>query len=181
MRFTPLAVDGAFVVSLEPRLDERGFFARAWCADEMAAHGVDGRIAQMNLSQNLAAGTIRGLHVQHPPHGESKYFRCIAGRSHHVVLDLRPQSPTYGRTATATLDTVDNAALVVPMYCATGYQALDAGTTVLYSVSSPYEPGAETGVRWDDPALGIEWPVPDPILSAKDQSWPDLQFDRSTT
>jgi dTDP-4-dehydrorhamnose 3,5-epimerase len=178
VRFQPLDVDGAFRVELEPREDERGFFARAWCADEITAHGGVGEIAQMNISTNVARGTIRGLHVQGPPHGEAKFFRCIAGRSYHVIADVRPGSPSYGRWVGVELSADGLDALYVPPYCAKGYQALDDGTTVLYGVSSPYTPGAETGIRWDDPSLGVEWPIIDAVtVSAKDESWPDLQLE----
>ena len=182
MRFIPLKVPGAFRVEVEPREDERGFFARAWCAQELQDHGCEAVIAQMNLSTNLRAGTIRGLHVQAPPHGEAKFFRCIAGRSFHVVVDVRPDSPTYGQWAGVELAADRFDALYVPPYCAKGYQALEDGTVVLYGVSSPYTPGAETGIRWDDPALGIDWPITDGVIvSEKDLSWADLRLERSSS
>ncbi|MEZ5321092.1 MAG: dTDP-4-dehydrorhamnose 3,5-epimerase family protein [Microthrixaceae bacterium] len=174
MRFTELDVAGAFRVDLEPNIDERGSFSRAWCATEIAEHGGVGRIEQMNLSTNHRKGTIRGLHVQLPPHGEAKFFRCVAGRSFHVIVDLRADSSTYGRWASVELAADRFDALYVPPFCAKGYQALEDGTAVLYGVSSPYTPGAETGVRWDDPAFGIEWPITDGVIvSDKDRSWPD--------
>jgi dTDP-4-dehydrorhamnose 3,5-epimerase len=180
VRFTALEVAGAFRVEVEPREDERGFFARAWCADELQAHGCDGVIAQMNLSTNVRAGTIRGLHVQGPPHGEAKFFRCVAGRSFHVIADVRPDSPTIGRWVGVELRADRFDALYVPPYVAKGYQALDDGTAVLYGVSSPYTPGAETGIRWDDPAFAIEWPIGDVIVSEKDRSWPNVELAATT-
>jgi dTDP-4-dehydrorhamnose 3,5-epimerase len=175
VEFVELPVAGAFRVELEPWADERGFFARAWCAAEMAEQGLVGHIEQMNLSTNVRRGTIRGLHVQAPPHGEAKFFRCVAGRTFHVVADVRPDSPTYGRWAGVELDGERFDALYVPPFCATGYQAQTDGAAVLYGVSSPYAPGAETGLRWDDPAFAIEWPITDGVIvSEKDAGWPDV-------
>lgn len=175
MKFTELGVAGAYRVELEPMSDERGFFARAWCASELADHGLVGEIAQMNLSTNHARGTVRGLHVQGPPHGEAKFFRCIAGSTFHVIVDVRPDSPTSGRWTGVELSAERFDAVYVPPYCAKGYQALTDGAAVIYGVSSPYTPGAETGLRWDDPAFGIEWPITDGVIvSDKDRSWPDF-------
>lgn len=170
MRFIPLPVEGAFHVELEPHRDERGFFARAWCARELTEHGAVGEIAQMNLSTNVRAGTIRGLHVQTPPHGEAKFFRCIAGRSYHVIVDIDTGAWCGVELAADRFD-----AVYVPPYRATGYQALEDGTAVLYGVSSPYTPGAEVGIRPDDPTLAIAWPLTSGlVMSDKDRSWPDF-------
>lgn len=180
MKFTELDVAGAFYVELEPNTDERGSFSRAWCAEELSAHGAVGEIAQMNLSTNHRRGTIRGLHVQNPPHGEAKFFRCLTGSTYHVIVDVRPDSATYGRWAGVELSADRFDALYVPPYCAKGYQALADGTAVLYAVSSPYTPGAEVGLRWNDPAFAIDWPIRDGvILSDKDSGWPDFRLERS--
>jgi len=177
MKFTELAVAGAYKVELEPNTDDRGIFARAWCATELAEHGLEGHIEQMNISTNVHRGTIRGLHVQDPPHGEAKFFRCIAGRSFHVVVDVRPDSPTYGTWAGVELAAERFDALYVPAFCAKGYQAQEDATAVMYAVSSPYTPGAERGLRWDDPAFNIEWPITDAVIvSDKDKSWPDFEL-----
>ncbi|NLA34351.1 MAG: dTDP-4-keto-6-deoxy-D-glucose epimerase [Actinobacteria bacterium] len=182
MQFTELDIAGAFHVELEPHADERGTFSRAWCAEELAAHGAVGEIAQMNLSTNHKRGTIRGLHVQNPPHGEAKFFRCVSGMSYHVIADVRPASPTYGRWVGVELSAERFDALYVPPYCAKGYQALVDGTAVLYAVSSPYTPGAEVGLRYDDPAFGITWPISEGVIvSDKDSSWPDFRLERSET
>jgi len=179
MKFTELAVAGAYKVELEPSVDERGMFARAWCAREFAAQGLDGQIAQINLSTNVSRGTIRGLHAQGPPHGEAKFFRCIAGRSFHVIVDLRPASRSYGAWAGVELAAGRFDALYVPPYCAKGYQALEDGTAVLYAVSTPYTPGSEVGVRWDDRAFDIGWPITHGVIvSLKDASWPDFKLER---
>jgi dTDP-4-dehydrorhamnose 3,5-epimerase len=178
VKFTELAVAGAFHVEIEPHGDERGFFARAWCEDELAAHGCEAHVAQMNLSTNAKAGTVRGLHLQRPPYAEAKFFRCVAGATYHVIVDVRPDSPTYGKWAGVELRADRYDALYVPAYCAKGYQALVDGATVLYAVSSKYAPGSEAGVRWDDPTIAIEWPITEGVtISEKDQSWPDLQLD----
>lgn len=175
MRFTPLPVEGAFLLELDRHEDERGWFARAWCADELGANGLDPAVAQMNISSNVAAGTLRGLHHQLPPHAEAKLFRCIRGRSFHVMVDLRAGSPSYLRWHGVELDADGLAAVYLPAGTAAGYQALEDGTTVLYTASTAYAPGTERGLRWDDPALGIDWPLPDAALvSDKDRAWPDL-------
>lgn len=177
MKFTELAVAGAFRVEMEPHTDERGFFGRAWCAEELKAQGCEGHIEQMNISTNHKAGTIRGLHVQLPPHGEAKFFRCIAGRSYHVIVDVRPDSPTAGQWVGVELAADRFDALYVPPYCAKGYQAQEDGTVVMYGVSSPFTPGAETGLRYDDLTFGIEWPITDAVtVSEKDTSWPDFTW-----
>ena len=180
MKFTELGVAGAFYIELEQNVDDRGTFSRAWCAQELREHGAVGEIAQMNLSTNHRRGTIRGLHVQNPPHGEAKFFRCLAAASYHVIADVRPDSPTYGAWAGVELSAERFDALYVPPYCAKGYQALADDTAVLYAVSSPYTPGAETGLRYDDPAFGITWPITDGVIvSDKDRAWPDVQLERS--
>lgn len=180
MKFTELDVAGAFYVELQPNVDDRGSFSRAWCADELQAHGAVGEIAQMNLSTNHLAGTIRGLHVQNPPHGEAKFFRCVNGSSYHVIVDVRPDSSTYGKWVGVELSADRHDALYVPPYCAKGYQALVDNTAVLYAVSSPYTPGAEVGLRYDDPAFHITWPITDGVIvSDKDTSWADFQLERS--
>ncbi len=172
MRFNPTDVDGCFVVELEPFGDERGYFARAWCADEMATNGASEQIAQINMSRSADAGTIRGLHWQIEPYGEAKFVRCIAGRVFDVCVDMRPDSPTYLAWAGVELTPENRFAFAVPAGCAHGYQALEDGAEVLYAVSTPYTPDAERGMRWDDPAIGIEWPLTDAIVSEKDSGWP---------
>ncbi len=173
MRFSPLAVPGSALIEPEPRTDERGSFARVWCAAELAEHGLDPALAQMNLSSNVAAGTLRGLHYQRGADAEAKLFRCIAGRTYHVMVDLRPASPTYLTWCGVELDATGYAAVYLPAGTAAGYQALEDGAAVLYSASRPYAPAAEGGLRWDDPLLGIDWPLADrALVSAKDSSWP---------
>jgi dTDP-4-dehydrorhamnose 3,5-epimerase len=175
--FEPAEIDGAFLVSMEPRGDERGWFARAWCEDEFRAVGVDVRAVQTNVSFNVHRGTIRGLHWQVEPYGETKLIRCTAGEVFDVAADVRPGSPTYGRWQGVHLRAGDRKLVFVPAGCAHGYQSLSDGAEVSYQVSHPYVPGAEQGIRWDDPAFGIEWPLPEPIVSEKDSSWPDFELE----
>lgn len=177
MKFTELSIEGAFHVELEPHHDERGFFARAWCAAELAEHGAIGHIEQMNLANNVQRGTIRGMHVQLPPLGEAKFIRCVSGRTLHVVADLREESSTYGQWAGVELSAERHDAIFVPPHCANGYQTLVDGTTVLYAMSSTYTPGVEMGFRYDDPELGISWPITEGIvLSEKDRTWPAYRW-----
>ncbi len=165
MKFTTTAVDGATVVDLEPFSDDRGFFARTFDADEIAAHGIDAHVAQANVSWNVRAGTVRGLHRQVPPHAEGKLVRCTAGAIVDVAVDVRPGSPTYGRHVMVELTAENRRALWVPPYVAHGYQTLVDGTEVVYQVSGPYAPGGEQGYRHDDPAFGLVWPLPVAVVT----------------
>jgi dTDP-4-dehydrorhamnose 3,5-epimerase len=175
--FEPAEIDGTFLVSMEPRGDERGWFARAWCEEEFRAVGVDIRAVQTNVSFNVHRGTIRGLHWQVEPYGETKLVRCTAGEVFDVAADVRPDSPTYGRWQGARLRAGDQRLVFVPAGCAHGYQALTDGAEISYQVSHAYVPGAERGIRWDDPGFGIEWPVAEAIVSEKDSSWPDFELE----
>ena len=175
MIFTPTELPDVVVVDLEQREDERGFFARAWCAREFAEAGLSTELVQCNLSFNEQRGTLRGMHFQRAPHAEAKLVRCTRGAIYDVAVDLRPGSPTHGRWVGVELTAENRRALYVPEGCAHGYQTLADGTETFYQVSEWYTPQAEGGVRWDDPAFGIEWPLPDPVLSPKDASWPDYR------
>jgi len=174
--FRETEIPGAFVIDLERREDERGFFARAWCADEFAAHGLSTRLVQANLSYNESAGTLRGMHFQRAPHEEAKLIRCTRGSLFDAIVDLRPDSPAFKRWIGVELSAENRRALYVPEGCAHGYQTLEDGTESLYLVSEFYAPESEGGVRWDDPAFGIEWPDADNrTLSPKDAAWPDFE------
>lgn len=175
MKILPTEVEGCHVIELEERRDDRGFFARTFCADEFAAAGLEPAVAQCNLSFNDAAGTLRGLHLQLPPHAEAKLVRCTRGAILDVAVDVRPGSPTYGRHVAVELTADNRRALFLPAYVAHGYQTLVDDTEVLYQVSGPYAPGAEDGYRHDDPAFGIAWPLPVSSISEKDASWPLLE------
>jgi dTDP-4-dehydrorhamnose 3,5-epimerase len=160
---------------MQPIADERGFFARAWCPDEFAAAGLDPRAAALNVSYNRAAGTLRGMHMQAHPHGEAKLVRCTAGAVFDVIADLRPESPTYTRWFAAELSARNRIALYIPEGFAHGFQTLEPDTEVLYLMSAPHVPEAATGVRWDDPVLGIDWPpAAERVISDRDRAYPDL-------
>jgi dTDP-4-dehydrorhamnose 3,5-epimerase len=174
VRFAETDLAGVVLVDLEPHEDERGFFARAFCADEFAAHGLSGQVAQANTSFNHRRGTVRGLHWQAEGAEEAKFFRCIRGATWHVVVDVRPESPTRLRHSGVELSAESRRGLYVPPLCATGYQTLTDGAEVLYLVSARYSPAHERGLRYDDPALGIEWPLPVSVVSEKDRGWPLL-------
>ena len=174
MKFLPAALPGAFRVELERVTDERGFFARTWCAHEAEAHGLNPVVAQCNVSYTRRRGTIRGMHFQRAPRAEAKLVRCTRGTIADVILDLRPGSPTYKRWQRFELSDTDRIALYIPEGLAHGFQALTDDAEVLYQMSEFYSPEHAAGVRWNDPAFGISWPLSDPILSPKDAAYPDF-------
>jgi dTDP-4-dehydrorhamnose 3,5-epimerase len=175
MKFTATAVDSAYVVDLEKREDERGFFARAWCVEEFAAHGLYPSFVQGNVGRSSRRGTLRGLHYQIAPHQEAKLVRCTAGAIFDVLVDVRPESPTFGRWIGVELTADNHRMLYVPEGCAHGYQALADDSEAFYLSTEFYAPTAERGVRFDDPAFGIQWPVPVTLISDKDRNLPDLR------
>lgn len=175
MTFAATEIDGAFVISSRYHRDQRGFFARTYCAREFAGAGLTFDVAQANVAFNDAAGTLRGLHYQLSPHAEAKVVRCTRGRVYDVAVDLRRSSPSYLHHVGVVLDANEGNALYVPEGCAHGYLTLDEGTEVAYLVSAFYAPDAEAGVRWDDPLLNISWPVPLRSISEKDAAWPYLE------
>jgi dTDP-4-dehydrorhamnose 3,5-epimerase len=173
--FSRCAVSGMYQIDVEPRVDERGSFARLWCAREFAEHGLLSRIVQINAQISPTAGTLRGLHYQLAPYQEVKVVRCSRGRVYDVVVDLRPESPTYRAWAAAELREADGRMLYVPEGCAHGYITLEASSEVVYLTSEFYSPAAAQGVRFDDPALGIEWPLAPVLVSQADRTWPLLE------
>ena len=174
MRFTPLPIDGSFLVDLEPHTDHRGSFARAFCRREFAAQGVDFQVAQANLARTAKAGVVRGLHYQTAPAEERKLVRCLAGAVFDALVDMRPASPSYRKVFCTRLDSVQRQALYVPGGVAHGYQALVDDTEFMYLTDQFYAPGVETGVRFDDPALAIAWPLPPRDVADRDRAWPLL-------
>lgn len=174
MRFTETPLRGAFVIDLEPRADERGFFSRTFDVHEFDAHGLRSFVAQSNLSYNHRAGTLRGMHYQLPPAAETKLVRCTRGAIYDVILDLREDSPTHMQHFGVELSADNRTALYVPELFAHGYLTLTPEAEVEYQVSEFYTPGQERGMRHDDPALGIEWPIPVEVISEKDAAWPPL-------
>jgi dTDP-4-dehydrorhamnose 3,5-epimerase len=174
VKFVPLELEGAYVIELEPYRDERGFFARTWCREEFAEHGLTPVVAQCSTSHNEHAGTLRGMHFQHPPHAEAKLVRCTRGAIFDVIVDLRPGSPTLARWAGVELTEERGNAIYVPEGFAHGFQTLTDDADVLYMISVSYAPDAASGVRWDDPAFGIEWPeAAERTISDRDRAWPD--------
>jgi len=175
MKFEATPLPDAYVIAQEPFVDDRGFFARAYCADEFAQQGIDVSFVQMNMSGNNHRGTLRGLHYQSAEAPEAKLLRCIRGSVYDVMVDMRPDSPTYLRHFGVELTDENRLAVYVPPLFAHAYLALSDGAQVLYQVSAPYTPGTERGVRYDDPALSIAWPIDVTDLSDKDKAWPTLE------
>jgi dTDP-4-dehydrorhamnose 3,5-epimerase len=171
MKFIETELHGAFVIELERREDERGFFARAFCQHEFAQHGLKPVIAQANTAFNRRQGTVRGMHFQYPPAAETKVVRCTRGAIVDIIVDLRPESPTYLRHTRVELNEDNFRALYVPERFAHGYQALADATDTMYFVGEFYTPGVEGGLRWDDPRLGLSWPLPVSVMSEKDRAW----------
>lgn len=174
MKFVPTALPGAFVIELEPIGDERGWFARSFCAREFAAHGLAADIRQCNVSYNRRKGTLRGLHHQLAPHAEAKLVRCTAGALWDVALDLREDSPAYLQHVAVELTAVNGRMLFIPEGCAHGFQTLADDTEIVYQISEFYAPEHQRGVRWDDPAFGIPWPADERTLNERDSTYPDF-------
>ena len=172
MNFEETRLRGAYLVDLDKREDQRGFFARAFCQHEFGAHNLETQFVQGNVSYNRSAGTLRGLHYQVAPHEEVKLVRCISGAIHDVIVDLRQGSPTVCQWMGVELSARNRRMLYVPRGFAHGYLTLVDDAEVLYLVSEFYTPGAERGLRYDDPALGITWPLPISVISDKDAAWP---------
>jgi dTDP-4-dehydrorhamnose 3,5-epimerase len=175
MIFTPASVEGAFVIDVEPRRDERGSLARTFCEREFAEHGAPMKIVQSSTIQSPRAGTLRGLHYQVAPDAEIKLVRCTRGSIFLVMADLRPSSPTRHAWFGVELSAASQRLAYVPEGFAQGYQTLEGDTEVLYHMSHHYAPEAARGVRWDDPVLGIEWPpAEERVISDRDRAWPGL-------
>jgi dTDP-4-dehydrorhamnose 3,5-epimerase len=175
MKFTETKLKGAFIIDLEPRSDDRGFFSRSFCQKEFEAHGLKTTIAQANISFNYRKGTVRGMHFQFPPAAETKFVRCSRGGIVDVIVDLRPESPTYLQHVAVELTADNRRGLFVPERFAHGYQVLEDNTETTYQVGEFYTPSAESGLRFSDPRLGIEWPLPATDMSEKDAKWPLLE------
>jgi dTDP-4-dehydrorhamnose 3,5-epimerase len=176
MKFERLAIAGAMLVRIDPAHDLRGFFARTFCVNEFASHGLPTALVQASLSYNAKRGTVRGMHFQWPPSNEGKLVRCLRGRLYDVLLDLRPEMPSYLKHQAVVLDQDNRDSVYIPPGVAHGFQTLADDTEVLYQMTDVYAPDLAAGVRWNDPAFGIHWPIADPIMSARDAEYPD--FDR---
>ena len=175
MNFAPTPLAGAFVVNLARIEDERGFFARSFCQEEFRALDLSPLVAQCNVSWNLRKGTLRGLHYQAKPHEEAKLVRCTRGAIWDVIVDLRDDSPTRLRWHAVELSADNRRAFYVPEGFAHGFQTLEDESEVLYQMSESYHPQLSRGVRWDDPKLAIQWPLPDPVMSDRDCAYPLMQ------
>jgi dTDP-4-dehydrorhamnose 3,5-epimerase len=177
MQFSPTPISGVTVIELEPRVDGRGAFARTFCVDEFASHGLPTDYPQCNLSVNIAAGTLRGMHYNAEPHGESKLVRCVRGAIYDVVVDLRPGSPTRFEHVGVELTADNRRALFVPVGCAHGFVTLADDSDVYYHMGSRYVASAARGLRWNDPALAIHWPLMPTTMSAADARYQDLDIE----
>jgi dTDP-4-dehydrorhamnose 3,5-epimerase len=174
MRLIDTSITGAWLVAPDARADERGFFARLWSVDEFVAKGLRGDFINCNNSFSTLKGTLRGLHYQVAPHEETKLVRCIRGRVFDVLIDMRAGSSTRGKWFGAELTSENRSLMYVPEGCAHGYLALEDGCEVIYLSTASYAADAERGVRWDDPGIGISWPIEPVILSPKDRQWADV-------
>ena len=175
MIFEETKLKGAFIIKLEKREDERGFFARSWCQNEFNEHGLNAHIVQCNISYSKKKGTLRGMHFQAYPYEEVKMLRCVSGAIYDVIIDLRRDSATCYQWFAVELNSDNYKMLYVPQGFAHGYQTLEDDTVVFYQMSEFYHQECERGVRWDDPAFGIEWPIENHIISSKDNLHPLVQ------
>jgi dTDP-4-dehydrorhamnose 3,5-epimerase len=175
MIFTETPLAGAFVVEPERIADERGFFARTWCVDEFADRGLETRLVQCNVSYNQRRGTLRGMHYQAEPHAEVKLVRCTAGAIYDVIVDLRPDSPTRHHWFGVELSAANRLALYIPKGLAHGFQTLEDETEVFYQMAEFYHPESARGVRYDDPAFGIAWPLPVSVIGGRDSGYADYR------
>lgn len=175
MKFRPTPLEGAYIIEMEPRGDERGFFARMFCQREMAEAGLEARFVQLNNSYSARRGTLRGLHYQLPPAAEVKLIRCVRGVIWDVIVDLRPQSASFRQWFACELSETNRQMMYVPRGFAHGFMALSDQVETIYLVSDFYAPRHERGLRFNDPCLGIVWPLDPSEISDKDRSWPDLE------
>lgn len=190
MRFIETGLKGAFIIEPEPAEDHRGFFARIFCEEEFRKHGIDFKVVQCNISYNKRKGTLRGMHFQAPPYEEAKLVRCIKGAIYDVIIDLRRESPTFKKWIAVLLRSYESSPnmadlslclkppagsmLYIPKGFAHGFQTLEDDTEIFYFMSEFYHPEYGRGLRWNDPAFGIKWPISEIIISKKDQTWPDF-------
>lgn len=174
MTFSELPLAGAYLIEVNRVADERGFFVRTWCREEFGVHGLPVDLAQSSISMNRQTGTLRGMHLQVAPHEEAKVVRCSRGSIYDVLLDLRRDSATYGKWHSVELTADNGRMLFVPRGCAHGFQTLEDTSEVTYLISESYHPESARGVRWNDPAFGIDWPLPVSVMSNADRSYADF-------
>jgi dTDP-4-dehydrorhamnose 3,5-epimerase len=172
--FTQTKLPGAYVIEVEKREDQRGFFSRTYCREEFEAHGLNSRVVQCNISFNKRKGTLRGMHFQAAPFAEAKLVRCTSGSIYDVIIDLRPGSRTFKQHFAVELSAANHRMLYIPEDMAHGFQTLEEDTEVFYQMSQIYSAEHARGVRWNDPAFGIEWPVDERIIVERDRNYPDF-------
>jgi dTDP-4-dehydrorhamnose 3,5-epimerase len=177
VKLLALDLPRAHLVELEPHVDDRGFFARTWCSKEFAEAGLPSEIVQTNVSQTRQRRTIRGLHYQRPPSREGKLVRCLKGGIYDVIVDIRPDSPTFLRHLGVELTPTNRRAIYIPPGFAHGFMTLEPETEVWYQMTDYYQPGLGGGMRWDDPVLSIEWPHEPSTINERDATYPDLNRD----
>jgi dTDP-4-dehydrorhamnose 3,5-epimerase len=176
MIFTETKLPGAFIIELEKLADERGFFARTWCQQEFSIHQLNTRLVQCNVSFNKKKGSLRGMHYQTKPYEEAKLVRCTAGAIYDVIIDLRPDSPTFTQHTAVVLTARNYTMLYIPEGFAHGFLTLEDETEVFYQMSTAFVPTAARGVRWNDPVFNIEWPIAVQVISERDHSYTDFVF-----
>ncbi|MDA9409905.1 dTDP-4-dehydrorhamnose 3,5-epimerase [Bradyrhizobium sp. CCBAU 45384] len=174
MEFRPAKLHGVFLIQLEPARDSRGYFSRTFCAKEFAAHGLEANYPQHSVSFSARRGTLRGMHYQRAPGSEAKLVRCLRGAILDVIIDIRPNSPTYRHWQEFELSRAGHSQLYIPKGFAHGFQTLCDDVEVSYLISTPYQPDLAEGIRYDDSAFGIRWPLPVTEISEKDLRWPDF-------
>ncbi|MBP9707005.1 MAG: dTDP-4-dehydrorhamnose 3,5-epimerase [Oligoflexales bacterium] len=175
MKFLELAIKGLYQIELTPHEDERGFFARSWCALEFEKAGLSNSLLQCNISFNIKKGTLRGLHFQTAPHEEDKLVRCTKGKIFDVAVDLRPTSSSFGKWYGTELSADNHLALYIPKGFAHGFQTLEENSEVFYQMGEVYHPESQAGLHWQDGDINIQWPIAEPFVSSKDQSHPRLK------
>jgi dTDP-4-dehydrorhamnose 3,5-epimerase len=175
MYFHETKLPGVFEIHLDPHSDERGFFARAWCRKEFETNGLNPGLVQCNISFNARKGTLRGMHFQAAPHAEAKLVRCTRGAIYDVVIDLRPQSPTYKAWIAVTLTSANRHMVYIPENCAHGFLTVEDKTEVFYQMSEFYNPESARGIRWNDPAFQVSWPGKVEVISERDENYPDFR------
>lgn len=177
MRFLETGLEGAWLIGLEPVWDHRGYFSRTFCAKEFALRGLETNFVQHSVSYSAVRGTLRGMHFQVPPHGEVKVVTCVRGAIWDVIIDIRPDSATFGQWRGFELTAENRYQLYIPAWFAHGFETLSDDTEVHYQISAFYEPSAASGLRYDDAAFTIPWPVPVTVISSKDKVWPDFDIE----
>ena len=175
MIFHETCLPGVFELDLEPHIDERGFFARTWCRQEFGLYGLNANLVQCNISFNAREGTLRGMHYQEAPYREAKTVRCTKGAIYDVVLDLRPKSPMFTKWVAFTLTDANRKMVYIPEGCAHGFVTMEGNTELFYQMSEFYHPESARGVRWNDPAFQISWPIDVKVISERDRTYPNFE------